>query len=232
MKKIIVSVFLIGFLVSCSDESNDTSENLDVGGESSASLSPENSVLVSGVKLPLQLNFGEEMRNYVGAGTRIKFFMHIYVLGLYMKEPSQNPDVILNSDQPMSVRLHIISSMLTTEVMVKYIREGFTRAAGGNIKSIENKINMICETFSSVEENSVGDIVDIHYTPGVGITASKNLVPYDFSTCSNGESVDFAYTDDGQAALTGMEFKKALFGIWLSDDPVDEDLKRKVLGIE
>jgi hypothetical protein len=31
--------------------------------------------------------------------------------------------------------------------------------------------------------------------------------------------------------IPGFDFKKALFGIWLSDKPVDETLKKHLLGI-
>ena len=30
--------------------------------------------------------------------------------------------------------------------------------------------------------------------------------------------------------IPGFDFKKALFGIWLSDKPVDETLKKNLLG--
>ena len=31
--------------------------------------------------------------------------------------------------------------------------------------------------------------------------------------------------------IDGLDFKKALFGIWIGDDPVDETLKKELLGI-
>jgi hypothetical protein len=33
-----------------------------------------------------------------------------------------------------------------------------------------------------------------------------------------------------QVTIEGLEFKKALIGIWLSADPVDADLKTGLLG--
>ena len=32
------------------------------------------------------------------------------------------------------------------------------------------------------------------------------------------------------STITGLDFKRSLFGIWLSDDPVDDDLKEGMLG--
>ena len=51
---------------------------------------------------------------------------------------------------------------------------------------------------------------DLVYLPGEGVRVLKN-----------GEQKD---------TVGGLEFKKALFGIWLSDKPAQEDLKEKMLG--
>ena len=48
------------------------------------------------------------------------------------------------------------------------------------------------------------------YTPGSGVAISKN-----------GELKD---------TIEGIAFKKALFGIWLSDKPADKKLKKAMLG--
>ena len=40
-----------------------------------------------------------------------------------------------------------------------------------------------------------------------------------------------AYKNDKElGTIEGMEFKKALFGIWLSNRPADDDLKEAMLG--
>jgi hypothetical protein len=201
--------------------------------------------VVSGVKLPDKLGFGASVRNLNGAGYREKYFMRIYVAGLYLKEKSNDPKTIINADKPMSIRLQIISAMLTNETMVRYIREGFYRSMNGNIEPLKTEIDLICEVFSS-EPTKVGDVYDIHYTPGIGITCSKNGKPYTFSSVfpaltskSKGLINDpklaaklksIKKTHDGYEALPGMDLKKAVFGIWLSNDPVDEALKEGMLG--
>jgi len=60
------------------------------------------------------------------------------------------------------------------------------------------------------EEIKEGDIYDMIYRPGTGVTVLKN------STLS--------------ADIPALPFKKALFGIWLSTDPVQESLKKGLLG--
>ena len=201
--------------------------------------------VVSGVSLPDKLGFGGNLRYLNGAGYREKYFMRIYVAGLYTKEKSSNAKAIIDADKPMSIRLQIISAMLTNETMVRYIREGFYRSTNGNIDPIKVEIDLICEVFSS-EPSKVGDVYDIHYTPGIGITCSKNGKPYTYSTVSTKLSAkskglvndpklaqklkSLKKTHDGYEALPGLELKQAVFGIWLSNDPVDEALKEAMLG--
>ena len=200
-------------------------------------------VKVSGVTLPEKLGFSGSVRELNGAGTRVKYMLHVYVAGLYLKEKSHNPKVIINADKPMSVRLQIISSMLTGETMVRYIREGFSRSLGGKTDSFKEELDLICEIFLS-EPTKVGDVYDIHYTPGIGVSASKNAKPYAFSSLGNKQKTavsasaklakkvqNIGHTKEGYEALPGLDFKKALFGIWLSNDPVDEDLKDAMLGV-
>lgn len=200
-------------------------------------------VTVAGAKIPAKLGFSETVRVLNGAGVRQKYFVRVYVGALYLKEKSKDPQAIINADKPMSVRLHIISSMLTNEVMANYIREGFSRSLGGKTEPIEEEINLICDVFMS-EPTKVGDVYDIHYTPGVGISASKNSKPYSFESLDkkfqkevassaklNHKMKTLNKTKDGQMAIPGLDFKKALFGIWLSNDPVDPALKKAMLGL-
>jgi hypothetical protein len=202
--------------------------------------------VVSGVKVPNKLGFAGSVRYLNGAGYREKYFMRVYVAALYMKDKNTNPKTIINADKPMSIRLQIISSMLTIETMVRYIREGFERSLNGKTEHLQTEIDLICDVFSS-EPTKVGDVYDIHYTPGIGITCSKNGKPYTFSVVYakiNNKSKNLIKdpkmaqkvkslkkTSDGFEALPGIDLKKGIFGIWLSNDPVDEALKDAMLGI-
>lgn len=198
--------------------------------------------VINGVTLPPKLGFGETVRDFVGGGIRQEFFVRAYVFGLYMKEKSTDANVIINSDQAMSVRLHMTSNLLSSKLMEEKIREGFSKSLDGKIEPYREMIDIICGIFSS-ESTKVGDVYDIHYTPGVGVSASKNGKGYDFASMNkeakakvkNSEKLEkiltnLKYTKSGQSAIPDLAFKKALFGIWFSDNPVDSDLKADVLG--
>lgn len=200
--------------------------------------------VLNGVTLPPKLGFAETVRDFVGGGIRQEYFVKAYVFGLYMKEKSTDPNVIINSDQAMSVRMTMTSGLLSSKLMEEKIREGFSKSLDGKIEPYIEMIDLICGIFSS-ESTKVGDVYDIHYTPGVGVSASKNGKGYDFATMNkdakakvkNSEKLDYLlknlkYTKSGQSALPDFGFKKALFGIWFSDNPVDPKLKAAVLGLK
>ena len=51
-------------------------------------------VKVSGVTVPAKLGFSGSVRELNGAGTRVKYMMHIYVGALYLKEKSKGGQVV------------------------------------------------------------------------------------------------------------------------------------------
>ncbi|NIQ87912.1 MAG: chalcone isomerase, partial [Desulfobacterales bacterium] len=127
---------------------------------------------IGGINMPETLKAGQTTLVLNGAGVREKFFMDLYVGGLYLKEKSADPGAIIEADEPMAIRLHIISSMITSKKMEKATREGFEKATGGNIGPIQVQIEEFISVFK--EEIKEGDIYDLIYVPGKGVEVSKN----------------------------------------------------------
>ena len=145
-----------------------------------------------------------------GGGVRTKYFIKVYVAGLYLQKKSDNAKEIVETDKPMSVRLYIISNLMTSANMATAIREGFDKSLNGKIEPFKKEIDMICAVFQS-EPVKVGDLFEIYYVPGTGVMCNKN-------------------GKDFNVKIVGVPFKKALFGIWFSENPVDENLKSGMLG--
>ena len=62
-----------------------------------------------------------------------------------------------------------------------------------------------------IENLKKGDSFTIANVPGMGVVVYKNGAK--------------------KGAVDGQDFKKALFGIWLSNNPADADLKKAMLGM-
>jgi hypothetical protein len=163
---------------------------------------------IAGVNLPDILELGGAKLVLNGAGVRTKFFIDLYVAGLYLEQKSHNAEKIIEADEPMAIRLHIVSSKITSEKMEKATREGFVKATGGNVAPIKGQIENFISVFrDQINENDVYDLV---YAPNKGVEVYKNAA---------------------HSSLTpGLDFKQALFAIWLSEKPAQRSLKKKMLG--
>lgn len=163
---------------------------------------------LGGITLPDQLQAGDKSLMLNGAGIRSKFVFDLYVGGLYLISKSSDAAAIINADDPMAIRLHIISSKITSEKMTSATREGFDKSTGGNTAPITAEIDQFLAAFS--DEIKEGDVFEFINIPGEGVNVIKN-----------GAS---------KTTIGSTEFKKALFGIWLSDHPVQAKLKDGMLG--
>ena len=143
-----------------------------------------------------------------GVGIRTKFFMDIYVAALYLPQTTSNADEIIAADEPMAIRLHIVSSMINPKRMSDSTRDGFVRSTGGNIAPIESEVEELISAFQDAVEE--GDTFDLVYVPEEGVTVYRNGQP--------------------KSNVKGLKFKQALFGIWLSEDPIQNRLKDKMLN--
>lgn len=173
-----------------------------------ALVSPASALTVEGVEVPETYSAMDTELKLNGAGTRSKWFMDLYVGGLYVPETISDGQAVINADEPQAITLHIISGMITSDRMTSATMEGFENSTDGNLAPIQDDVDEFLSVFE--EEIKEGDVFDLVYLPGEGVKVLKN-----------GEQ---------RAVVGDLEFKKALFGIWLSDEPAQEDLKEKMLG--
>jgi len=145
-----------------------------------------------------------------GAGIREKVVFDLYAGGLYLKSKSSDAKSIINADETMVIKLDIVSKFVSSSKMTEAVDEGFEASTDDNIGPLEDRI----EKFKSFFKDEIvkTNVFDIAYIKGVGSVVYKN-----------GTKI---------GVVEGMDFKKALFGIWLGEDPADEDLKEGLLGID
>ena len=169
---------------------------------------PAAALTVEGVDVPDTYSAMDTELKLNGPGTRSKWFMDLYIGGLYVPETIDDGQAIINADEPQAITLHIISGMITSDKMKSATMEGFENTTGGDLAAIKDDVDAFLDVFS--EEIKDGDVFDLVYLPGEGVRVLKN--------------------GKERATIGDLEFKKALFGIWLSDEPAQEDLKEKMLG--
>lgn len=164
---------------------------------------------VSGVKVEESITVDGKKLVLNGAGIREKWWIDLYVGSLYLPKKSSNGTEIINSTDVAAIKLDVVSGMISSEKMMGALDEGFVKSTGNKVQPIQDKINKF-KTFFKDKFNK-GDYFIIANEPGDGIVVYKNGVK--------------------KGSVDGQDFKKALFGIWLSNNPADADLKKAMLGM-
>ncbi len=164
---------------------------------------------VGEVTLPNTLDFNSETLLLNGGGIRTKaMVLKLYSGGLYLPSKSKNAAEIINADQNQAIRLVITSSFVSSEAMSEAVEDGFEASTRGETEVIASEIKAFTGFFSA--EIVEGDTYDITYQTGKGVVCYKNKKEL--------------------GTISGMDFKKALFGIWLGKQPADSKLKSGMLG--
>ena len=159
-------------------------------------------------ELPSEMEYQNTKLILNGHGTRIRFFMKAYEGSLYLASTSNNAEKIINDDAPMSIRMDVISSLVTPDAMKIALNEGLEKSTGNNTSPITKEINQLNSSLNS--EVKAGDFFEFIYLPNSGTHVLKNS-----------ESID---------VIPGIEFKKAFFGIFLSNNPIQKSMKKAMLG--
>ena len=164
---------------------------------------------VGAVTLPNTVNFSGVDLTLNGAGIRKKaMILKLYSGGLYLASPSSDANSIINSEEYMAIKLHITSGFVSSDAMKEAVADGFDASMDGDTTSLTSEIEKFVGFFN--EEIVEDNIFDITYQGDRGVVVYKN--------------------GNELGAIPGFQFKKALFGIWLGDDPADKKLKKAMLN--
>ncbi|WP_378185526.1 chalcone isomerase family protein [Aquimarina sp. W85] len=142
-----------------------------------------------------------------GAGEKER----MYALGLYLDfevEGVEDGSRVANKDSDMVISIKIISSSIDGTDLKDMLRNGIERATDGNSYLLENEIRDFIKILPT--EINKYDIFKIVYKKGGNLSLYRNK--------------------DKLGQINSLKFKKALFKIWLGENPVDEKLKEAVLA--
>lgn len=155
------------------------------------------------VDLPETLMAGDKLLVLNGAGTRNVFFNDVYVAGLWLESAKTDGAAICNAEESMIIRMHVINDFFASSSNItSAFKKGFRYAMPrGDTSSIREEIARLNAAFA--DEIKDHEEFDIVYIPGKGTSIYKE-----------GELKD---------TIPGYEFKKLLFGIWLSEKATVND---------
>lgn len=159
---------------------------------------PEQVTIANGTS-PLQLN---------GAGVREKFFIDIYVGGLYLPKKTGNVSQII--DMPGAKR--VVMHFLYKEVKKTKLTDGWTDGFRNNhtkaqFKVLKSRLDQFNALFHTIKR---GEFICLDYIPAKGTQVWIN--------------------ETLAGTVPGQDFYQALLKVWLGDKPADSKLKAAMLG--
>ncbi len=164
----------------------------------------------------MALNVGGKDLVKLGTGARTKSILgSVYFASLYVPQELKDADgkAIVDADQPMSVIMQIDSKLLSRDKFVDATKEGFAVSAKAGYAT--DKRDAFLKLFDGVEFKK-GDVIYFTYVPKAGLTVT-------FTEKATGKSKSLG-------TIAGVDIKKALYAIWIGPSPVQESLKKGMLG--
>jgi len=160
---------------------------------------------IGGRELPDNMKAGENELTINGAGLRKKVVIKVYAGALYLMEACKDAEKVIEADEPMAVKMHFIYKAVDPSKLIEAWNTGFGKS---DISNLQKEI----ETFNSyfTEDAVKEDVYDIIYVPEVGTSVYMN--------------------NELKGTITGLEFKKAVFSIWLGEETELPKLKKAMLG--
>jgi len=165
---------------------------------------------VAGVKLDDKTRVGNAELVLNGAGLRKRVVFQVYAMGLYLPKKTTSAAEAIGQEGPKRVSIHMlrdVGAAQFTDALADGIRDNHTEAEA---KAFEPRVKALAAIMAEVKEAKKGMNITLDFAGGamqMGI--------------------------DGKPAgnpIAGAEFSRALLRIWLGDKPVQDDLKKALLG--
>ena len=165
---------------------------------------------VAGVRLEDKARV--ESRDLVlnGAGLRKRLFFNVYVIGLYLAEKKSDAAAIVQMPGPKRAAIHMLRDVGAdqfTEALVDGLRANVSEA---EFRKLEPRVKELADIMGQVKEAKKGMTLALDWTG----SATQLFV-------------------DGKPtgkSIGGEDFYRALLKIWIGDKPVQDDLKKALLG--
>jgi len=156
-----------------------------------------------GVTLPDTVNLGGQNLVLNGMGLREKYFIDIYVAGLYLPAKTSDASKAISDDVPKRIDM-AMTYELEKAKLADTMREGIGSAGNAEAKKHAGTLA------GWMEDVTEGDHIIIDYVPGKGTTITvKGKV---------------------KGTIPGPEFMQGIFSVYLGPNPPTGTLKKGLLG--
>ena len=151
---------------------------------------------------PLQLN---------GVGLRSAFIYKVYLAGLYLPAKADTGPAVFAQAGAKRVQVRMLMDGPSDEFAKAFTGGIAKRTPADQVAAMQDRIATFDRTLRSVGDVKRGDVVNLDYTPAVGLTMTLNG-----KACG--------------APVPGADLYAALLAIFVGDRPVDAKMKAGMLG--
>ena len=165
---------------------------------------------VEGVKIEDKTRVANADVMLNGAGLRTRLFFKVYAMGLYVPEKSKNPGQLMDQPGPKRVAIHMlrdVSADAFNEALGEGMRANHSEA---EMKAFEPRLKELGAVIAQVGEAKKGMAIYLDW--------------------NGAETQVLVRGKPTGKPIAGADFYKALLKIWLGDKPVQDDLKKALLG--
>ena len=165
---------------------------------------------VEGVRIDDKTRVANAELTLNGAGLRKRAFFKVYAMGLYVPQKSSNAAALLEQPGPKRVAIHMlrdVSADAFNEALADGIRANHAEA---DAKALEPRLKELGAIIGGVGEAKKGMAIYLDWTGAETQVAIQ------------GKPVG--------KPIAGEDFYRALLRVWLGDKPVQDDLKKSLLG--
>jgi Chalcone isomerase-like len=166
---------------------------------------------IAGVKIEDKTRVASAELALNGAGLRKRAFFQVYAIALYVPQKAASAQALLEQQGPKRVAIHMLRDVgaeAFSEALAEGIRANHTEA---EMKALEPRVKELTAIIAEVGQAKKGMAFALDWQPQAGTLMLVN-------GAARGRPI------------AGDDFYRALLKIWIGDKPVQDDLKKALLG--
>lgn len=162
---------------------------------------------LANVTMPDTITVGNKTLVLNGMGVRSKFFVKVYVAGLYLEKKSGDANAVIQDESAKRIVLQFVRSEVTKEQMTEAFDEALKANAPEKAGALQSEIGQFLKALETMQEKQQ---MAITYLPGAGTTVTVR--------------------GKDKITIPGQAFGQLVFSMWLGPKPPNSDLKSGLLG--
>jgi hypothetical protein len=169
---------------------------------------PATSAEVEGVRIDDSVSVGGRPLVLNGVGVRSKLVLKLYVVALYVPKPAKDVNQVL-AGSPRRIQMNLLHTVPSTEIVDALLDTMADNSSAAELAAIKPEADKLVASIRPFKQVKQGDVVTLDFVNGATVLGWNGAF---------------------RGRIPGERFNRALTRIWLGPKPVQEDLKKKLLG--